>query len=171
MATTLFILLWTLEKLSHKTIGARAPYFCLSQFFSIAEKKGKHIASFSFATENEVSSNPLCWDQELCLCSILELTSTLGERSWLHYRFNLVHKYTQRHNSQESQGEGYMRGLNWVPRKKHASTVAEELLSLHLNLCLICAGEGGKKPIQIIELQLCKYFRVGRLKNKEYFFI
>lgn len=38
-----------------------------------------------------------------------------------------------------------MRGLNWVPGKKHASTVAEELLSLHLNLRLIYTGEGGKK--------------------------
>lgn len=47
------------------------------------------------------------------------------------------------------------------------STVAEELLRLHLNLCLICAGKRGKKLIQIIELQLCKYFReqIKKIRN------
>lgn len=48
---------------------------------------------------------------------------------------------------------------------EEASTVAEELLSLHLNLCLIWTGERGKKLTQIIELQLCKYFRERRLKK------
>lgn len=45
----------------------------------------------------------------------------------------------KRPNSQKNHGEECLTGLKWVPGKKHASTVAEELLSLHLNLCLICA--------------------------------